>query len=456
MAEIAAAESSWEVVERLADAGDGAAIHAYLDELPPGEAARAMSRLDGATQQAVLVLLGPESAARLIDDMAAVQAAGMIEELDPSAAAAILEEMPAADRADLLAELDDGAVEAILAAMAPAEASEARALAEYPPDVAGGLMAPEVLAFDAATTVDEVIAELRRSADVYADYQVQYLYVVTGDRRLVGVVPIRDVLLGRPRRRLADTMIPEPVAVRDSDSLDALADLFESYSFLGVPVVDAAGRLLGLLQRSDVDEALAERADADYRKAHGIVTEELRTMPLLLRSRRRLGWLSINVLLNLVSASVIAFYQETLAAVIALAAFLPIISDMSGCSGSQAVAVSMRELALGLVEPRDVRRVWAKEIGLGALNGLALGGLVGGLAWLWQGNAWLGLVVGVALGANTVLAVSLGGTIPLLLKRFGVDPALASGPVLTTVTDLCGFFLALGMAAALLPRLVGV
>jgi magnesium transporter len=124
---------------------------------------------------------------------------------------------------------------------------------------------------------------------------------------------------------------------------------------------------------------------------------------------------------------------------------------MSGCSGNQAVAVSMRELTLGIVQPRDVFRVWFKEIRVGALNGLALGVLLGIVAFAWQGNALLGVVVGLALGLNTIIAVSIGGTVPLLLKRYRVDPAVASGPVLTTVTDMCGFFLVLGLATLALP-----
>ena len=140
---------------------------------------------------------------------------------------------------------------------------------------------------------------------------------------------------------------------------------------------------------------------------------------------------------------------------IALAVFLPIISDMSGCSGNQAVAVSMRELTLGLIGPSSALRVWLKEVAVGLINGVALGLLVGGAAWLWKGNVWLGVVVGGALTINTMVAVSVGGCVPLLLKRFGLDPALASGPILTTVTDMCGFLLALGFATALLPRLVG-
>jgi magnesium transporter len=137
-----------------------------------------------------------------------------------------------------------------------------------------------------------------------------------------------------------------------------------------------------------------------------------------------------------------------------LAVFLPIISDMSGCSGNQSVAVSIRELTLGLVRPRDIMRVLVKEAAVGLVNGLVLGLLIASVAWLWQGNPWLGLVVGVALMLNTLLAVCLGGSIPLILKRYNMDPALASGPILTTVTDMCGFFFVLGLATLMLNYLV--
>lgn len=176
-------------------------------------------------------------------------------------------------------------------------------------------------------------------------------------------------------------------------------------------------------------------------------------MPLFNRAGRRLSWLSLNIILNIVAASVIALYQDTLAAAITLAVFLPMVSDMSGCSGNQAVAVSMRELSLGLVRPTELLRVLGKEASLGLINGLALGVLLGGVALLWQGNPWLGLVVGAALAANTIIAVSLGGLLPLLLKRLKMDPALVSGPLLTTVTDMCGFFLVLSFATLVLPRL---
>jgi magnesium transporter len=248
-------------------------------------------------------------------------------------------------------------------------------------------------------------------------------------------------------------MVP-PLFRSATTGLDDLREFFEAHPIAAVPIVDQRGRLLGVVRRTAVLDAIAKRSEREMLRMHGIVGgDEVRTLPTRTRSRRRLSWLSINILLNIVAASIIALYIDTLDQVIALAVFLPIISDMSGASGNQAVAVSMRELSIGLVKPYEVGRVWLKEISVGLINGVALGLLIGAVATIWDGNAWLGLVVGGTLAINTLIAVSVGGSVPLMLKRFGIDPAVASGPILTTVTDICGFFLALSFASLLLVQL---
>jgi magnesium transporter len=206
-----------------------------------------------------------------------------------------------------------------------------------------------------------------------------------------------------------------------------------------------------------VEEAVNKRKTRNFLRLSGIIGgDEFRTMPLISRSGRRLAWLSMNIVLNIIAASVIAMYQDTLSAVIILAVFLPMVSDMSGCSGNQAAAVSMRELSLGLVRTGEILWVLVKEAKVGIINGMVLGLLLGGVAFLWKGNPWLGIVVGGALAANTLLSVMLGGTLPLVLRKIKLDPALVSSPLLTTVTDMCGFFLILNFAAMVLPKLKGM
>jgi magnesium transporter len=445
---------TWELLTKLARDGQDDALRQYVDELSASDLTLAMSRASTDDRIAVVDVLGPDAAASLLEQLPHVQALDLIETLQPEAAAAILDELPSDEQADLIGELDEREAEAILREMDPLEAEAARALSQYEDDVAGGMMVTEFLRYPDRGTVADVLRDLRERADEYRDYDVQYAYACDAAGCLTGVLRLRDLLLARPSQPISELMIRNPVMVRDTTTLDELADLFDQHHYLGVPVVDEAARLVGVVRQAAVAEAWGDRQDSDFLKTQGIVGgEEIRSMPLLRRSSRRLAWLSVNIVLNIVAASVIALFQETLSSVIALAVFLPIISDMSGCSGNQAVAVSLRELSLGLVRPHELLRVWLKEVSLGLVNGAALGLLIAIVTYLWQGNVYLGLVVGVSLCLNTMIAVSVGGLVPLVLKRFNVDPAVASGPLLTTVTDMCGFFLVLGIATLLLAKL---
>lgn len=446
--------SPWETLNDLVAEGKCSELTEFLDSLGASETARAISRLTPEQQQRLLTMLSPEDAAEVIEEIPEVQAAEMVEEMDSEQAAAIMGELDSDHLVDVLAEMDETASQAILEKMDKEEAQEARKLLEYAPDCAGGLMISEYLAFKADDTVQDVLEDLRRNREEYADYHVQYFYVVDPAGRLIGVLRIHDLLFPRRSTRLADLMIPKPLRVVDTSPLRELETFFDEHEFFGVPVVDAEDRLVGVVLPQAVEEEVNKQRTRTFLRISGIIGgEEFRTMGLLSRSGRRLSWLSMNILLNVIAASVIAIYQDTLAAAITLAVFLPMVSDMSGCSGNQAVAVSMRELSLGLVRPGELLWVLMKEMKVGILNGLVLGVMLGAIAWLWQGNPWLGLVIGGALAANTLVSVSLGGMLPLILKRLKLDPALVSSPLLTTVTDMCGFFFVLSFASAVLTKL---
>ena len=443
----------WDELRDLATQGDIQRLEAFVDSLAPSEALRAMFRLDPDAREQVLTTLSPGEAADLIEDIPDEHAADIIEQLPPTEAAAILSEMDSADKADVLGEMEQSGAEAILAEMPPEEARDARRLMRYEDDQAGGLMKTEILAYEESGTAGEVLEDLSAAADQGNEIRAKEIYVVSRWRRLIGVVPLNDIALSRRSTPLAEIVVPSSY-VTDETDLDELAQFFEGNDASSVPVINRHARLIGMVTREAVAEAVNERTEEDLRKLQGIVGgDEIRSMPLIVRVRRRLSWLSVNIILNIIAASVIALYESTLSAVIALAVFLPIISDMSGCTGNQAVAVSMRELSLGIVKPYEVFRVWLKEASVGLVNGLSLGILLGFAAWLWKGNLYLCLVVGGALALNSMIAVSIGGCVPLLLKRMGIDPAVASGPILTTVTDLCGFFIVLSFATAILPLL---
>jgi len=447
-----------EVIERslpnIIETEDVSQIEAFLLGLKAGDEARAIAELDKRQQTRLLELLGPEKSAELLLKIAERGSADLVEQMPLEQAAIIVEEMSSRQQVDILRELKERDADQIIGAFAQSKAEELRELIAYPEDSAGGLMIPEYLAFSSQLLVKDVLDELREHGEVYSDYVIQYAYVVSEQAELLGVLRLRDLLLAPKNKPVTDIMIKDPQKIRVDTTLRELREFFKQYNYLGAPVVDSKDKLLGVVLSATVKDAVNKRSNQIFLKVSGIVGgEEFRTMPLFKRSSRRLSWLSINILLNIVAASVIALYQDTLEKAIVLAVFLPIISDMSGCSGNQAVAVSIRELTLGLVRPKELSRVLFKESSIGIINGIALGLLLGGAALLWKGNPYLGLVVGVSLAANTLVAVSFGGLVPLILRRVGADPALASGPLLTTITDMCGFFFVLSFASAVLPKL---
>ncbi len=444
----------WEQMQALAQSGNVSGLEAYLDSIGPSEAFRALLRLEPEARERVLTTLSPDEAADLIEEIPDEHAADLIEELPVKEAASILNEMESDEQADVLAHIDPAKSEEILATMEPEEAADARRLLPYQRDVAGGLMMTEYLSYPEDKLVGDVIDDLSQRAEEEEEQRRDvHAYVISATGRLIGQVDLRDLVLSRRTTQLSDILKASPYVVLEA-ALDELDVFFQRNPRFAVPVVDAHLKLVGVVRREAVEQAISERAESDYLKTQGIIGgDEIRSLPVTVRSRRRLSWLSLNIVLNIIAASVIAFYEDTLSAAIALAVFLPIVSDMSGCSGNQAVAVSIRELSLGITKPFEVARVWLQEVKVGLINGLVLGALLALAAILWKGNPWLGFVVGCALGANTLVAVSLGGVVPLLLKRFKFDPASASGPILTTVTDMCGFFMVLSLATVMLPKL---
>jgi magnesium transporter len=440
----------------LIQSNDTAEIEAVFEDLPPVETARMISSLNKADHIHLLELLGPEESANIISKISGLGAADMVAQLTSEQAAPIVNELPHQLQVNLLRRMKKSRASEILHAIKPQKVKKLERLMRYPENTAGGLMITEYLSYAEDLRVREVLDDLREHGETYSDFDIQYAYVVSETGHLSGVLRLRDLLMAPRDRALSETMIKTPLHVNINDSLRDLKDFFRQYTFLGAPVTDDEGKLVGVIRSSSVREAANRQNNQLFLKFAGIVGgEESRSMSLFKRSSRRLSWLSINIVLNIIAASVIALYQDTLEKAIVLAVFLPIISDMSGCSGNQAVAVSIRELTLGLVRPRELVRVLSKESAIGMINGIVLGILLGGAAVLWKGNPWLGLVVGVSLAANTLVAVSFGGLVPLILRGMRTDPALASGPLLTTVTDMCGFFFVLSFASILLPRLAG-
>jgi len=454
-------EAISEALEALGEAiesRDGVQALESLKSLDWEDQRRAISRLSQDEVEALVQILGAEDAAKLLSHLTEAQAVEIIENLTSAEAASILWELPPEESSNLLRELHEDDAEEIISGIENSDdQKELRKRLEYDDGTAGSLMRGAPVMFRAQSTVGEVLQDLGEHAEEYSDRDVQYLYVIDKKKVLVGVLRLRDLVLSRRNVPVGDLMIPEPFTVIDTMPLEELAEVFARKKFFGLPVVDTNGRLLGVVPSASVEHETAEEQAEMFLQSSGIVNgEELRSMPLKDRCVKRLAWLGPNIVLNIAAASIIAANEDTLQQVIALAVFLPIVSDMSGCSGNQAVAVSIRELTLGILRPGDYWRVVIKEGSVGIINGIVLGLVLGSIATLWKGNIYLGLTVFIALSLNTILSVMLGGLVPLLLKRLKVDPALASGPILTTCTDMCGFLLVLSIASAMITQLAGI
>lgn len=453
--------ATWKEVEDLVAAGDPDRLVAFIHELQPTDVAYTLSRLDEDVQTSLFQLLPPDLSAELIQHLADEQAADVIEELPAEQAAAIVDELESDDQADILGELKEDDAEAILDRMAPEEASDVRERLEYATDTAGGIMITEYLVYSRQTSIGDVIEDLRANRERYAHYDVRYVYVADADELFQGVVRLRDLLLAPGSEPLASLLIAEPDVVNVSAPLEELEGLFDHTRYSAVPVIDDAGLLEGVVRRSDVEETRGELSDKALARFGGIVGgEELRTMSTLRRALGRLAYLVPNVFLLALSVSVIAaFKSSVLDEVIALAIFLPLVAGLSGCSGNQAVAVSIREITLGLAKPTDVFRVLVKELGVGVINGVVLGAIVFAVtaAWAsiagWPGSLYLGGVIGLSVPVMILFSVALGGTVPLILRGMRLDPAMASGPIITTLIDFFGFFTVLGLASLILDKL---
>lgn len=448
-------EEDRELLEELLtslEAGNSAGLVEILDTLPLSDALRIILLLKQGEKESLLSFLPAEFAAKLVNEAPTELAADLVERLKVETAASIIGALDSDVQADVIGDLEAMDSEDVLAEMDHSNAEGVRRLLSYDSQTAGGLMSADAFSFLESDTVGEVLRRLSSDDEGFERYRGQHPYIIDDSGRPRGVVSLRNLLTARRSARLTEIMV-EPLTVSTDASISELQDIFDRFPFLGLPVVESDGRLVGTVSRHALDEALLHRVETESLAIQGVIGDELRSMPVLVRSKRRLAWLTANIGLNIIAASVISAYEQTLAAVIAIAVFLPMVSDMSGCSGNQAVAVSMRELSLGLAKPVDALRIWIKEISVGLINGLVLGLLIGVVAWLWKGNPYLGMVIGLALSINTLIAVSIGGVVPLLLKLIGQDPAVASGPLLTTITDIAGFFLVLSLATVFMPLL---
>ena len=410
--------------------------------LYPDEAAQEVERLPADEAAGLLERQEPARAAELLSRMPSGPAAETLAAMSEAAAAPVVAAMEPVTAAALLARLDGEARQRRIALLDPALAQEVTGLMSYPPDVAGGLMDPRVTTFRGQTTAREALARIRG----LSNRRIQDVFLVDEEGRLTGTVGLQDLALAEPGTRLESLAPAEPIRVQTMAPREDVVAIAESGRVASVPVVDLSDRLLGVIRHGDLVAATQEAASADIQTMVGVSPDERALSRPSFAVRKRLPWLQINLATAFLAASVVGLFESTIAQFTALAVLLPVVAGQSGNTGAQALAVTMRGLALREVRVRHWARIGGKELMVGAVNGVAVASVTALGVWLWSDSPGLAAVMGVSMVCSMVVAGLAGASVPMALTLLGQDPAAASSIILTTVTDVVGFLTFLGFA----------
>jgi len=415
---------------------------AYIDNFPQ----EATEVLESATAEEIVLLLqrqSPERGARILGRISTALATTTVQQLTPAVARSVLGAMDPVSAALLLGNLAADSREQLLDKLDAGLARELRELMSYPQTSAGRLMQPRAASIPARLTVRQTLKRLRR----YPPADTAVLVVTDDAGGLIGLVDLVDIVHADPGARLGSLVrITTPVCVNALTSREDIVDLFSRYRLRLLPVVDLDNRLLGIIRQSTVIKAAQEEAAADLQAMVGVSRDERALSTPLFAMRKRLPWLNINLLTAFLAASVVGIFEDTIARFTALAVLLPVVAGQSGNTGAQALAVIMRGLALREIRLRHWQRVLLKELLAGVLNGAAIALVTGLGVLLWSRSFGLAAVIGAAMVMSMMLAGLAGAAIPLVLTRLGQDPAQSASIILTTVTDIVGFFSFLGLA----------
>ncbi|MBD2846762.1 magnesium transporter [Paenibacillus sp. IB182496] len=452
---IAQAERTAAELARLLQDDAFAAFAARAGDLHPYDAAVAYLSIapeQSELRTAFLTHLDPITLTDVLEELDGEERREAFARIGALRAAAVMDRMDNDDLADFLGELSEEARAPYLAAMSDAEAEAVQQLMSYPPETAGRIMNNRYVWLPQHYTVEEAIAKIRAYSDL--SESISYLYVIDGERRLLGVVSYRDLILASVEQRIADIMRTRVIHVEAVMDQEQVADLMRNYDFLAVPVVDDASRLVGIITVDDIIDVVMEEADEDIQKLSGSGKDIDFNTRAWTAAGRRLPWLVLLLFIGVLSGTIISGFEETLDRVVALAFFMPMIAGMTGNTGTQSLAVVVRGLIGSKLSGRQALRLVRRELGVGLIIGVTCGLLVTGIAYVWQGNIMLGVVVGVSLLLTLILGTIAGTTVPLLLDKLRVDPAVASGPLITTLNDMLSLLIYFGMASLFLDFLL--
>ena len=438
--------SRQETLFEYLDSGDFGQVRSMLESFHPSEIADLLESLPGRHRRTLWDLVDPGMEGEVLTEVQDAVRAGLLAEMQPQEVAEMAKGLDTDEAADILQDLPEEVADSVLLSMDEQNRERIASLLSYPEDTAGGLMDTDVVWVRADVSLDVVARYLRKLGEL--PEHTDSLIVVDRENHYLGVLPLADVLVNRSEDSVGEHMSAGGGLTADMPAED-VARLFEQRDLISAAVLDENNKLLGRITIDDVVDVIQELAEQSMRSMAGLGEDDI-FASVLSSARRRALWLGISLLSVFLAAWVIGRFEATIQELVALAILMPIVAGMGGIAGSQALTISIRGLVLGQISRQNARSLIFKECAVGLLNGVLWASVVGIVATLWFNNQELGMIIGLAMIINLICAALAGSMIPLILKKFGVDPAIAGGVILTTVTDVVGFMTFLGLATVFL------
>ncbi|MDC0804015.1 magnesium transporter, partial [Clostridium paraputrificum] len=364
----------------------------------------------------------------------------------------ILGEMSSDELTDLVGVLDEEEIKDVLKKINEEDRKDVYKLLSYEPDTAGGIMATEFVSIRENKTIEKTLKYLQKEApDAESAY---YLYVINKENVLKGVVSLRDIVCNDFDTKISEITNTNVISVPYYMDQEEVASKFEKYGFMTMPVVDENNKILGIVTVDDIVEVMQEETTEDIHRLGGVDEEEKVDGSLRDSVKSRLPWLIVNLITAILAASVVGAFEGTISQVVTLATFMPIVAGMGGNAGTQSLTIVVRGIALGELDKDNGMRIFIKELLVGLVTGIVIGAIIAVLGFIWERNFVFGIVIGVAMILNMMVATMSGFIVPVILKKLKVDPALASAVFVTTVTDVLGFFFFLGLATMFISYLI--
>ncbi len=449
---LAASRPYARIIRRFVRKGARDEAARLLDRMHPAEVVQILRTLPPAERKSFTeILLSHERAGEVLAALPESQVGELLSQVGDDRVAALLSRLPPDDAADLMGLLPPERGDAVLKLFDDKTAATIDRLMTYGKETAGGMMTTRYVALDRHIRVSEAIARIRSEPEAE---MVFYLYVIDEFGRLEGVVSLRQLVLAKPEQELREIMNPKTLRVRTDQPRADVAEMISHYNLLAIPVVDAGNVLAGIITVDDAIDAITDETTREMYRLAGLDTEDRVASPPFDSVRRRLPWMVINLGTAILASWVVWLFEGSIAQVVTLATFMPIVAGMGGNAATQTLTVIIRGIALGEIDFSSARRAILKEATVGLSIGVLTGLLMAVVAILWKGKPMLGLVIGLAMVTNLFVAGLMGALIPLVLKRLGLDPAVSSSVLVTTFTDCCGFMAFLGLATLLMPYLL--